>query len=198
MGRPGSGITDSAVEAQAQAMTASRSASAAREGSAPRQGRVYRLKLIGGSSRTPPSRPLPGLALSTPTAGGVTIAALSGELDIACAPALREQLLGLLRPGSSRLVIDLSKVSHCDANGLAVLIGTGRRARLLGRFLRLAAVSPQVDHELNITGLRQHLGVFPTVQAATASPQSARGTKDAAVSGRAISCGEATARSGPQ
>jgi anti-anti-sigma factor len=114
-----------------------------------------------------------GLAISPPTAGGVTIAELSGELDIACAPALREQLLGLLRPGSSRLVIDLSKVSHCDAPGLAVLIGTGRRARLLGGFLRLAAVSPQVDQGLHITGLRQHLGVFPTVQAATASPQSA-------------------------
>ena len=74
----------------------------------------------------------PGLALSAPTAGGITIAELSGELDLACAPALREQLLGLLRPGSSRLVIDLSKVSHCDAPGLAVLIGTGRRARLPG------------------------------------------------------------------
>ena len=119
----------------------------------------------------------PGLALSTPAAGGVTIAELSSELDIACAPALREQLLGLLRPGSSRLVIDLSKVSHCDASGLAVLIGTGRRARLLGGFLRLAAVSPQVDQGLHVTGLRQHLGVFPTVQAAAASPQSARGTQ---------------------
>ena len=119
----------------------------------------------------------PGLAPSTPAAGGVTIAELSGELDIACAPALREQLLGLLRPGSSRLVIDLSKVSHCDASGLAVLIGTGRRARLLGGFLRLAAVSPQVDQGLHSTGLRPHLGVFPTVHAATASPQSPRGTQ---------------------
>jgi anti-anti-sigma factor len=119
----------------------------------------------------------PGLALSIPTAGGVTIAELSGELDIAGAPALREQLLGLLRPGSSRLIIDLSKVRHCDASGLAVLIGTGRRARLLGGFLRLAAVSPPVDQGLHITGLRPHLGVFPTVQAAAASPQSARGTQ---------------------
>ena len=112
----------------------------------------------------PPTTTAPGLALSTPAAGGVTIAELSGELDIACAPALREQLLGLLRPGASRLVIDLSKVSHCDASGLAVLIGTGRRARLLGGFLRLAAVSPQVDQGLHSTGLRPHLGVFPTVQ----------------------------------
>ena len=85
----------------------------------------------------------PTLDLSVRTAGGVTIAELTGEVDIASVPALREQLLRLLRPGSSRLVIDLPKVSHCDASGLAVLIGTGRRARLLGGFLRLAAVSPQ-------------------------------------------------------
>lgn len=42
--------------------------------------------------------------------GGITIAELAGELDIASAPALREKLLSLLCPGSSRLFIDLSKV----------------------------------------------------------------------------------------
>jgi anti-anti-sigma factor len=85
----------------------------------------------------------PSLAPFRPAAGGITIAELGGELDLACALALREQLAGLLRADCSRLVIDLSKVSHCDASGLAVLIGTGRRARLLGGFLRLAAVSPR-------------------------------------------------------
>ena len=53
----------------------------------------------------------PSVALSTRVAAGITIAELAGELDFACAPALREQLLGLLWPGSGRLVIDLSSVS---------------------------------------------------------------------------------------
>jgi anti-anti-sigma factor len=53
----------------------------------------------------------PSLDISTRTVGGMTIAELAGELDGASAPALREQLLSLLWPGSSRLVIDLSKVS---------------------------------------------------------------------------------------
>jgi hypothetical protein len=34
-----------------------------------------------------------------------------------------------------------------------------------------------VDQGLHITGLRPYLGVFPTVQAAAASPQSPRGTQ---------------------
>jgi hypothetical protein len=76
---------------------------------------VFRRNLIGGSSRPPPPRPLPAWPFPPPAEGGVTIAALSGELGLVCAPALHEQLLGLLRPRSSRLVIDLSKVSHATS-----------------------------------------------------------------------------------
>lgn len=124
------------------------------------------------------------LDLSAQSEGGITIAELAGELDIANAPALREQLLSFLRPGSSRLVIDLSKVSFCDATGLAVLVSTARRAGLLGGFLRLAAVSPQVAQVLEITGLHRHLANFPTVHAASTGARCAQYGK-AAATGRA-------------
>jgi anti-anti-sigma factor len=110
-----------------------------------------------------------GLSISSRSERACVIAALSGELDIACAPALREQLLGLLRPAASRLVIDLSAVSYADASGLAVLVGTGRRAGLLGGFVRLAAPTPAVAKVVRITGLHQQLNIFPTVQAAITS-----------------------------
>jgi anti-anti-sigma factor len=110
-----------------------------------------------------------GLSLSSRTERGYVIAALSGELDIASAPTLREQLLSLQRPAASRLIIDLSAVSYADASGLTVLVGTGRRAGLLGGFLRLAAPSPQVAKVLSITGLSRHLDIFPTVHAAITS-----------------------------
>ena len=97
--------------------------------------------------------------------GGYVIAALSGELGIASAPALREQLLSLLR-AASHLIIDLSAVAHADASGLAVLVGSRRRARLLGGSLRLAAPSPEVARVLSATGINQHLDIFPTVRAA--------------------------------
>jgi anti-anti-sigma factor len=121
-----------------------------------------------------------GPRLSARTTGGVTVAELAGELDIASAPALREQLLGLLRPGSDRLVIDLSKVSFCDASGLAVLVNTARRARLLGGFLHLAAVSPQVGRVLQLTGLHRSLVTFPTVQAAATGSRAAQHNNAAA------------------
>ena len=56
--------------------------------------------------------------------GGYAIAALSGDLGIASAPALREQLRSLLR-AASQLIIDLSAVEHADASGLAILVGSG-------------------------------------------------------------------------
>jgi anti-anti-sigma factor len=97
--------------------------------------------------------------------GGYAIAALSGDLGIASAPALREQLRSLLRT-SSQVIIDLSAVERADASGLAVLVGSGRRARLLGGSLRLAAPSPEVARVLAATGLNQHLDIFPTIRAA--------------------------------
>jgi anti-sigma B factor antagonist len=96
---------------------------------------------------------------------GYVIAALSGDLGIASAPALREQLRSLLR-AASQLIIDLSAVERVDASGLAVLVGSGRRARLLGGSLRLAAPSPEVARVLSATGMNQHLDIFPTVRAA--------------------------------
>jgi anti-anti-sigma factor len=97
--------------------------------------------------------------------GGYAIAALSGDLGIASAPALREQLRSLLR-AASHLIIDLSAVQHADARGLTVLVSSGHRARLLGGSLRLAAPSPEIARVLSATGMNQHLDVFPTVRAA--------------------------------
>ncbi len=120
--------------------------------------------------------PLPrALRLSTRFRGGYCVVALSGELDVASVPELREQLLGVLRPDTRRLIVDLSHVSFCDASGLAVLVGTNRRVRLLGGVLRLAAPAPPVLEALRITGLDLQFDIFPTVSAAiigtTASPR---------------------------
>jgi anti-sigma B factor antagonist len=140
--------------------------------------------------------PHPSLGLSARTSGAITIAELVGELDIASAPALRDELLGLLRRGSSRLVIDLSKVSFCDASGLAVLVSTGRRARLLGGFLRLAAVSPEVGRVQQMTGLQRSLANFPTVEAAVTAPRTAQHGKPGATAVRAHP-GPASRHAGP-
>lgn len=94
------------------------------------------------------------------------IAVLAGDLDIATAPGLREELLCLLRPDASRLIVDVSAIGFADASGAAVLVGTRRRARLLGGWLRLVSPAPEVTRILSVTGLSRRLDTFATVDEA--------------------------------
>jgi anti-anti-sigma factor len=106
--------------------------------------------------------------LSIRSQNGYSVATISGEFGIARVPELRELLLSLLGARTSRIIIDLSRVTRCDASGLAVLVGVGRRAGLLGGVLRLAAATPPVAAVLHLTGLDVHFVIFATVSAAAA------------------------------
>ena len=122
----------------------------------------------------------PAPALSVRRKDGYTIVKISGEIDIARTPVLREQLLGLLRPDASRLVVDLSGVTFCDASGLAVLVGVARRLDLLGGSLRLAAPPPLMSTVLRLTGLDSRFEIFATVPEAIGA-RAYQGVRDAGV-----------------
>jgi anti-anti-sigma factor len=92
----------------------------------------------------------------------ITEVQLTG-LDLDAAPELRERLIDVLHGGTELLILDLSGVSSCDAAGLAVLIGTQRRARLLGAALRLVAPSLPVRQVLRSTGLERSLTICADV-----------------------------------
>jgi anti-sigma B factor antagonist len=121
-------------------------------------------------SSTTESRPATsGHTGSRPEAGrpaARTIVRLRGALDVATAPALRERLIGMLHPGISLLVLDLSRVPSCDPAGLAMLIGAQRRARLLGIVVRLAAPSLPVAKSLRLTGLDRNFTICPDLRSA--------------------------------
>ena len=120
---------------------------------------------IDATSRSPLSDPV----ASPPSTR--TIVRLDGALDIAAAPALRERLIGLLHPGTRLLVLDLSRVPSCDSAGLAVLVGVGRRARVLGIVMCLAAPSAPVAKRLRLTGLDRALTIYPDLRGALAAEQ---------------------------
>ena len=88
-----------------------------------------------------------------------TIVEVSGVIDIATAPALREGLNRACRHCTGRLVVDLSGVSFCDACGLGVLIGAKRRAALRDIPFRLASPSPPVARLVRLTGLDRTLTI---------------------------------------
>ncbi len=128
-----------------------------------------------------PGADIPRPRFSVRTEEGYTVVTLSGNLDLAGAPVLREQFHGVLGPRTNVLVVDLSDVSGCDSSGLAVLVGTGRRARLFGGVQRLAAPSPPVAAVLHSTGLNRGLDIFPTVAAAVIGASELKGRADRGV-----------------
>jgi anti-sigma B factor antagonist len=104
---------------------------------------------------------------------GRTVVKLRGELDIANAPDLREQLLVMLdRHRPRRLILDLSELEFMDSSGTAVLVNTERRARMLGCTLALAAPQAAVSRVLRVSGLDQHFIVLGSLNAADEAGQS--------------------------
>jgi anti-sigma B factor antagonist len=109
-------------------------------------------------------------AVSVRDQDGYRIVMIGGEIDIASASVLRARLLDLLPADASPVIIDLSRVTFCDASGLAVLVAASRRAAQLGGVLRLAAPAPLTATILRLTGLDAWFEVFATVPEAVSAP----------------------------
>jgi len=82
-----------------------------------------------------------------------TVVTLSGQLDVATAPDLRQALQEAQYAGAHRVVLDLADLQFLDSFGLGVLVGGLRRARLHGGRLVLAAANDRIRQILEVTGL---------------------------------------------
>lgn len=89
-----------------------------------------------------------------------------GEIDLATAPRLRDRLTEILHRHGPHVILDLSGITFCDSSGLAAMLGTARRAELLGGELVLASPSPHLRKILELTGLDTIIRTFPTVPTA--------------------------------
>ncbi|HEX4905917.1 MAG TPA: STAS domain-containing protein [Acidimicrobiales bacterium] len=83
---------------------------------------------------------------------------LSGELDTATAPALRDHVVRLISEGRSQLAFDCTNLEFIDSTGLGVLIGARARALAANGSVALQGVSPALRRLLVVTGID---GLFP-------------------------------------
>lgn len=84
---------------------------------------------------------------------GWALARVEGDIDIATAPRLREELIGVIIGGQTRIVLDLDGVDFLDSTGLGVIVGVLKRARTLGGDVRLVCTQPGVRKVFEITAL---------------------------------------------
>jgi anti-sigma B factor antagonist len=78
---------------------------------------------------------------------------LTGELDVASAPALRERLAEIATRGRGPLVIDLTRLEFIDSTGLSVLLNAKRRLTRRGRGFALVCPPGHIRRILEVTQL---------------------------------------------
>jgi anti-sigma B factor antagonist len=82
---------------------------------------------------------------------------LSGELDAASAPALRERLAEVATRGGGPLVVDLTALEFIDSTGLSVLLNGKRRLTRRGRRFAIVCPPGHVRRILEVTQLLETL-----------------------------------------
>jgi anti-sigma B factor antagonist len=100
------------------------------------------------------------------------VVAVSGEIDVATAPTLRDRLQSRVASGDATIVVDLLGVSFLDSTALGVLVGALKRCREAGGDLRLVIAEARLLKLFEITGLTDVFSIHPTVDdALKASPR---------------------------
>jgi len=84
---------------------------------------------------------------------------LHGELDIAAARRLDEELEQIERESTAHIVLDLRELTFLDSTGLRSLIGADARAREQGRRVTLVQGPAVVRRVFEITGLEGRLEI---------------------------------------
>jgi anti-sigma B factor antagonist len=107
---------------------------------------------------------------------GAQVLELSGELDAASAPALRERLAEVATRSGGPLVIDLTSLMFIDSTGLSVLLNARRRLTRRGRDFGVVCPTGHVRRILEVTKLLDTLGCYATRDQAVAAVADGDGT----------------------
>ena len=85
------------------------------------------------------------------------------EIDVVNAGDVLGCLLTVIREGPAVLIADLTATTFCDSAAVHTLVHAFKQARASGVELRLALGGPAVSRLLEITGVNQLIGTYPTV-----------------------------------
>jgi anti-sigma B factor antagonist len=86
-----------------------------------------------------------------------SVIVLSGELDLASAPALEDELERAVANSPDIVIVDLRALEFIDSTGLGLLIKAHRQAEAAGRRFAIVRGQRQVQRLLGVTGIDQRL-----------------------------------------
>jgi anti-anti-sigma factor len=99
------------------------------------------------------------LELTTETEGPTVRLALTGELDIAGAHCVEQELQRIEREAPATLVLDLRQLAFMDSTGLRVIVAADERAREQARRLVVVRGSDTVQRIIEMTRLHERLEI---------------------------------------
>lgn len=101
---------------------------------------------------------------------GVTVVALSGQLDAHTAPEFERFLEQLVRGKSKhKLILDFGSLEYISSAGLGVLMGFIEEVRSDGGDMKFARVPEKIYHVLDLLGFPVVFTITPTIELAVES-----------------------------
>jgi anti-sigma B factor antagonist len=94
---------------------------------------------------------------------GWTVLVVSGQVDVATAPRLRQALTEAQYGGEHRVALDLDGVEFLDSFGLGVLVGGCKRAGTHGGELVIVCSRSRLMHLFEVTRLQEIVPVVPSL-----------------------------------
>jgi anti-sigma B factor antagonist len=95
--------------------------------------------------------------------GGWDVVDVTGDVDLASAPALRARLDDLLADGSRRVLVNLQQVAFMDSSGLSAIVSGMKGMRERGGEIAIACANASILKIFSITGLDRVVSIHATV-----------------------------------
>lgn len=105
------------------------------------------------------------LRIQTQNSSDATVVALEGELDVASAPRLVEEV-GRRTDAADRIIVDLSGLSFMDSTGLRALLSASEIAEAAGCSFAIVQGPHQVQRLLRLTRVAERLAIIDGAPAA--------------------------------
>ncbi len=109
------------------------------------------------------------MEVTSQTLRGVAVIKVEGRVDSATAPEFEAAADAVVGASSAPAVLDLGGVHYISSAGLRVLLKLNKRMRAQSREFALAAMRPDVDDILVLTGFDKLFERFGTVDEAVNS-----------------------------
>ena len=92
---------------------------------------------------------------------GVAIVSPQGKLDSFSAKGFEEELLGLIRAGGRKLIIDCAQLDYVSSAGLRIFYLVAHHLQEAGGKIVLCGVSPEVKRVFDIVDLSSEFLIVP-------------------------------------